>query len=46
MHEWFNAEGYRADVPALRARYPFLATLDDWVTAHGTPPWADLDRSP
>jgi uncharacterized protein YbjT (DUF2867 family) len=35
MFEWFNAAGYRADIPALRGRYPFLSTLQDWVIAHG-----------
>lgn len=37
MFEWFNTAGYRADIPALRARYPFLSTLPDWVNTTGAP---------
>ncbi|GAA2630437.1 NmrA/HSCARG family protein [Dactylosporangium fulvum] len=30
-HEWFNEQGYRADIPALRALYPGLMDFDTWL---------------
>ncbi len=31
MFKWFEADGYHADVPALRARYPFLTSFDAYL---------------
>lgn len=31
MFDWFNNEGYRADIPALRERHPGLLTLEEWL---------------
>jgi uncharacterized protein YbjT (DUF2867 family) len=31
MFEWFQREGYRADIPALRARYRRLHRFEDWL---------------
>ncbi|MFG2714135.1 NmrA family NAD(P)-binding protein [Streptomyces goshikiensis] len=31
MFSWFEGEGYRADIVALRERYPELLTLDAWL---------------
>lgn len=33
MFEWFGEAGYTADIPALKARYPDLLTLDAWLAA-------------
>jgi uncharacterized protein YbjT (DUF2867 family) len=38
MYSWFNQVGYRADIPALRALYPALTTLEQWVRRTG---WQD-----
>jgi uncharacterized protein YbjT (DUF2867 family) len=37
MFRWFNADGYHADVHALRGRYPELQlrTLEDWLVEEG-----------
>jgi uncharacterized protein YbjT (DUF2867 family) len=32
---WYNDEGYRADIPALRARHPGLMTFQDWLDRSG-----------
>ncbi|AKU99212.1 hypothetical protein AKJ09_05876 [Labilithrix luteola] len=32
---WFNDEGYRADIPALRAIHPELMTFERWLARHG-----------
>lgn len=37
MLEWFDREGYQADIPALRALYPLLHTFDAWLRKSG---WA------
>jgi hypothetical protein len=37
MLEWFDAAGYRADIPALRALHPKLLTLEQWLR---TSAWA------
>lgn len=37
MFDWFNTAGYQADIPALRARYPFLSSFADWVHANRIP---------
>lgn len=31
MYEWFNREGYRADIPALRNIHAELLTLEAWL---------------
>jgi uncharacterized protein YbjT (DUF2867 family) len=31
MFEWFSTQGYRADIPALRARLPQLMTFEAWL---------------
>ena len=31
MVEWFDTDGYEADIPALRAVHPDLQTLEDWI---------------
>lgn len=31
MFEWFNREGYRADIRALRALWPGMMTLEAWL---------------
>lgn len=33
MFEWFQTEGYRADIPALRRHHPGLRTFSDWLAA-------------
>lgn len=38
MFEWFDSVGFRADVPAMRARRPQLATLEDWARKEWTVP--------
>ena len=35
MFDWFNREGYRADLAALRERHPDLATLRSWLRETG-----------
>jgi len=35
MFDWFNREGYRADLAALRARHPDLTTLSSWLRDTG-----------
>jgi uncharacterized protein YbjT (DUF2867 family) len=37
MIDWFNEEGYQADIPALRARYPRLLSFETWLWGSG---WA------
>jgi uncharacterized protein YbjT (DUF2867 family) len=32
---WYNDEGYRADIPALRALHPGLMTFQDWLDHSG-----------
>ena len=32
MMEWFDKEGYKADIPALRRIYPALHTFDAYLT--------------
>jgi hypothetical protein len=31
MFTWFNQVGYGADLPTLRAIYPALTTLEQWL---------------
>ncbi|MFJ8114134.1 NmrA/HSCARG family protein [Streptomyces sp. NPDC096132] len=40
MFGWFNDEGFSADLPALRARYPELTTLETWARREWTAPAA------
>ena len=35
MIEWFNAEGYEADIPALRKLHPGLKSLEAWIGESG-----------
>ncbi len=35
MFEWFDEVGYEADIPALRALYPRLTTLEQWLRKTG-----------
>jgi uncharacterized protein YbjT (DUF2867 family) len=37
MFRWFNESGFKADIPALRKRYPeiHLHTLEEWLRAEG-----------
>jgi uncharacterized protein YbjT (DUF2867 family) len=28
---WFGSDGYKADLPSLRAKYPFLLSFRDWL---------------
>lgn len=35
MMEWFNTQGYQAVIPALRALYPPLLTLEAWLRGSG-----------
>jgi len=35
MFTWFNDVGYTADIPALRALYPRLTTLEQWLRDNG-----------
>lgn len=38
MFEWFNTEGFRADLTDLRARHPELTTLQTWAQRHWRTP--------
>ncbi|WP_328307074.1 alpha/beta fold hydrolase [Streptomyces sp. NBC_00442] len=38
MFDWFDTVGFRADVEALRARYPRMTTLADWAGEHWSMP--------
>ncbi|MFG2721989.1 NmrA/HSCARG family protein [Streptomyces sp. NPDC048416] len=38
MFDWFATVGFRADLPALRARHPYLTTLKAWVREHWSVP--------
>jgi uncharacterized protein YbjT (DUF2867 family) len=35
MFEWFNKEGYEADIPALRSMHPTLMTFETWLRKNG-----------
>ncbi len=35
MFEWFDAHGYEADIPALRAHHPGLMSLETWIGETG-----------
>ena len=37
VNEWIIRGGFHADIPALRAMYPALMTLEDWLRKTG---WA------
>ena len=34
MYRWFEADGYHADVPGLRARYPFMTSWEVFLDRH------------
>lgn len=38
MFDWFDREGYRADLPALRRTRPDLVNLETWLRTHWTAP--------
>ncbi|MFI5944609.1 NmrA/HSCARG family protein [Streptomyces uncialis] len=40
MFDWFDREGYRADLPELRRLRPDLITLETWLRANWTAPVA------
>ncbi len=33
MLRWFEADGYQVDIVALRAQYPSLSTLDEYLVS-------------
>jgi hypothetical protein len=35
VFRWDNEEGYRADIPALRALHPGLMTFQSWLDRFG-----------
>jgi uncharacterized protein YbjT (DUF2867 family) len=35
MFRWFESDGYHADVPSLRARYPFMTSFDAFLERRG-----------
>ncbi|WP_030666375.1 NmrA/HSCARG family protein [Streptomyces cellulosae] len=37
-YTWLNGIGYHADIPTLRARFPQLLTLDQWLAKTGWAP--------
>lgn len=43
MTRWFNEEGYKADIPALRAIYPPLKNLETWLRETG---WENAKPEP
>jgi uncharacterized protein YbjT (DUF2867 family) len=48
MFRWFNQEGYKADIPGLRRRYPevHLHTLEQWLRGEGWHKRAKRVRAP
>lgn len=48
MFRWFNEEGFQADIPGLRKRYPevHLYTLEEWLRAEGWHKRAKHIRAP
>ena len=38
MFEWFNRDGYRADIPALSAIHPNPTTLESWARTNWSAP--------
>ncbi|MCO5971434.1 NmrA/HSCARG family protein [Actinoallomurus soli] len=44
MFDWFEREGYRADLPRLRSMRPDLTTLEDWLRDNWTAPEAQPPR--
>ncbi len=43
MLRWFNEKGYQADIPAVRAVYPQLQTLETWLRGNG---WENAEPVP
>lgn len=35
MVNWFNSDGYEADIPALHTTHPALMTFDKWLRENG-----------
>ncbi|MCO5995399.1 NmrA/HSCARG family protein [Actinoallomurus rhizosphaericola] len=44
MFDWFEREGYRADLPRLRSMRPDLTTLEAWLRDNWTAPEAQPPR--
>lgn len=44
MFDWFERDGYHADLPELRRIRPNLTTLETWLHDHWTPPVAQPQR--
>ncbi|MFG3323398.1 NmrA/HSCARG family protein [Streptomyces sp. NPDC048171] len=44
MFDWFERDGYRADLAALRATRPGLVTLETWLAGNWTAPVAAAGR--
>ncbi|MEW2353498.1 NmrA/HSCARG family protein [Spirillospora sp. NPDC029432] len=44
MFDWFDREGYRADLPGLRRLKPDLVTLETWLRSNWTAPVAQPRR--
>ncbi|MEU0399083.1 NmrA/HSCARG family protein [Streptomyces sp. NPDC006197] len=38
MFDWFERDGYRADLPTLRGKRPDLVSLESWLAENWTPP--------
>jgi uncharacterized protein YbjT (DUF2867 family) len=38
MFDWYNREGFRADLPALRRTHPHMETLESWLRRTGWAP--------
>lgn len=43
MWEWLGERGFGVDIPALRARFPWLKTFGEWVQAAG---WRSAEEDP
>jgi len=43
MFQFFNGQGYDADISALRKIYPPLMTLEQWLRATG---WENAEPMP
>jgi hypothetical protein len=43
MFQFFNGQGYDADIPALRKIYPDLRTFERWLRETG---WENADPMP
>lgn len=43
MYQWLGEKGFSVDIPALRARFPWLKTFGEWVQAAG---WRSASENP